>query len=148
MPEKNRVLQVFVIGIFIILISGFVAYRSGIFGKNISGAAEFADPVVNGLDTLPPPDDSAKPRRMMSGSKSMILIDNKPDKDSAIKKIAKDSTASGTGILPSSKSGIIIRPKDIKSDADSVKKKDSIIKPRTILPSSKSGMMIRPAGNN
>ncbi len=78
MESPRPVLKIIVLSIFILLLSGFVAYRSGAFDNYLYAAAPGVEGTfhisgVNLADTSKRPDTTIPPRTMISSSKSMIL---------------------------------------------------------------------------
>ena len=132
MPATKPLLKVIVPVVSLLLLSGFVAYRSGAFDRNMGSTVNSS---TNGLsyasDTSGKPKvDTTKARRIMSSSKSMILIDEKtkPDLFDSILNTSKNDTIKAPAdstkptIFYGSKSGRIIRP----SDVDKLKVKDTL----------------------
>ena len=81
MKPNSPFTKVIVVTVFILLISGFVAYRSGAFDKMLAGKQNnnktIAANTINGYeyDTLPKPDSTTTLPRIMSSSKSMVMTD-------------------------------------------------------------------------
>lgn len=132
MPVTKPLLKVIVPVVSLLLLSGFVAYRSGAFDKFIGSTVNGStNDLSYASDTSSKPKvDTTKPRKIMSSSKSIILIDDKTKpvlSDSNQKTFNKDTIkANADSIKPTifygSKSGGIIRP----SDVDKLKVKDTL----------------------
>lgn len=145
MKPHKPIVKILTIASFFVLITGFVAYRSGAFT-----GAEHVNPIEKerSLVDSPPPNmrvDSFVP--IMSGTKSGKVIEpkkNNTDNSNSLK---------STGIMSSSKSGIIVDDeltKDLngKNDSATVAKQDSLLKEallkELIMGSSKSGAIFVP----
>ena len=100
--------------LFISLVSGFVAYRSGWFGEKVQALA--GSPNGSALnhvsDTVPKP-DSTKRVKFLPSSKVLILKE-------PLKNSKKNSVADTTGLrpaprtfFPGSKSAAIVKPADL-----------------------------------
>jgi hypothetical protein len=124
---KNIIVKGITLILFSTLIIGFVAYRSGYFGgqKSSYSISPNGGALNNQTDTIPKT-DSLKVLKMMSSSKSIILLDHLiQPKDSSKYKLQLDSVSRIKKIMYSSKSGIIFKSQDFKIDSiktDSLKK--------------------------
>ncbi len=122
---------------FILLLTGFVAYRSGAFDKLLTGKKTSSRPVMESniaiayqLDTIPKIDSVPSLPRIMSSSKSMVMTDNYEYiiKDGKLKKKLKKKKKGNTDtvvakpviIFSGSKSGPVITPRLV---ADTAKNK-------------------------
>lgn len=128
MKPNSPFTKVIVVTVFILLISGFVAYSSGAFDKMLAGKQSnnktIAANTINGYeyDTLPKPDSTTTLPRIMSSSKSMVMTDVEYEyivKDGKLKrklkkknknKAATDTVKPPPVMMPSSKSGPMITP--------------------------------------
>jgi hypothetical protein len=114
MKPAHPVLKIATLFVFVALISGFVAYRTGAFNGVMYGERIAVNMDHAAVDS--PGTDSVKPAPvMMSSSKSVYVPDNHPastDADKAEnKKRAKPANANNEPIImPSSKSGAIFIP--------------------------------------
>jgi hypothetical protein len=111
MKPAHPFLKIVTLSVFVVLISGFVAYRAGAFNEIIHGeriAVNIYDAVVDSPGT-----DSVKPAPvMMSSSKSVYVPDDHPASTDADKKNNQNRTrpANKPVIMPSSKSGPVYVP--------------------------------------
>lgn len=129
MKPNSSFTKVIVVTVFILLISSFVAYRSGAFDKILAGQQRnnnqaIAANTITGFeyDTLPKTDSIVTLPRIMSSSKSMVMTDVEYEyilKDGKLKRKLKKKNKN-------------------KQEADTVKP------PPVMMPSSKSGPMITP----
>jgi hypothetical protein len=134
MQTPSPIAKATVLVCFIIMLSGFVAYRSGVFDKQ----AIKTKAIYSAIDdtTKKPTVDTSSERMIMSSSKSMILIDKSKTlkKDTVPVTIKKDTiakpltdTAKPTRFY-GTKSGAIFNGQDvetyIKKDKKKKKKKD------------------------
>ena len=126
---KDHIIKGMTIGLFSMLVVGFVAYRSGSFGGQESySAVDYAVNVLsNQMDTIPEP-DSLKKVEIIPSSKAIIL--SRPAfklKDSG--GIKKDTVSKVKPLIISTKRAVIFKPDDfgtLKVDStvtDSLKKK-------------------------
>lgn len=143
MKATNPIIKVLTVSSFLILITGFVAYRSGAFSN--SGNISAVEKERSLIDTPPPQikTDSFVP--VMSGTKSGKIIEPKQNNSG--------NTLKSTEIMSSSKSGIIVDDeltKDLssKNDSATVAKQDSLLNQallkELIMGSSKSGAIFVP----
>lgn len=114
-----------VLSLFIFLLTGFVAYRSGAFDKLLAGKQANIPPAIESntaityqVDTIPKVDSPRPVRTIMSSSKSIVVPDNYEYtyKDSELKKKLKkkkmDTAVQKKPIMFSgSKSGPVISPR-------------------------------------
>ncbi len=126
MPATKPLLKVFMPVVFLLLLSGFVAFRSGAFDRYLDSTGKNAASSLSYVSDTSgkPPVDTTKPRTIMSSSKSMILIDDKSKTkpvlaDSTPKTAKKDTLIAPADstkptIFYGSKSGGIVRPADIE----------------------------------
>jgi hypothetical protein len=136
MPATKPLVKVIIPLVSLLLLAGFVAYRSGAFDRYIGSTGNNAATSLSYISDTngKPPLDTTKPRTIMSSSKSMILIDDKSKTkpapaDSTPKTARKDTiiaTADSTKptIFYGSKSGGIVRPADIEKIKVKKKKKN------------------------
>lgn len=126
MHSQKLLVKMIVLSGFLLLLSGFVAFRSGAFDKYL----QKKNSGISYTDTSkkPAPDTAKTPRTIMSSSKSIIMTDYtvKPDIsqldsiekkrliDELIKKRAETISKQEIYWMTSSKSGPVLRPADIK----------------------------------
>lgn len=128
--------KVAVLSGFILLLSGFVAYRSGAFDQIMTGNKHSSLPPIGAnsvnssypSDTIPKADSVPQVRTIMPSSKSIVMPENydyiiKDDKPKKkLKKKDKANKKSDTAdkkpttIFTGSKSGPIIRPRVTTTD--------------------------------
>lgn len=135
MKPNSPFTKVIVVTVFILLISGFVAYRSGAYDKMMAGQQNNNQAIAANTisdyeyDTLPKPDTTTTLPRIMSSSKSMVMTDVEYEyivKDGKLKrklkKKNKNKAATDTikppppVMMPSSKSGPMITPRKTTLD--------------------------------
>ena len=91
MQTSSPIVKTTALVCFVVLLSGFVAYRSGVFDKQ----AIKTKAIYSALDdtTKKPIVDTSAERLIMSSSKSMIIIDNRKSskKDTVPATIKKDT---------------------------------------------------------
>jgi len=82
MKTNSSFTKVIVVTVFILLISSFVAYRSGAFDKILAGQQSNNNQAITAntitgfeYDTLPKTDSTLSLPRIMSSSKSMVMTD-------------------------------------------------------------------------
>jgi hypothetical protein len=118
--RSGKIIKAFTLFLFIGLVTGFVAYRSGTFNSPVDQKHDNTERAVLSPARLRLADTPTVVPTMMSTSKSMILIDNKlvkrmPIDTNAAKKAKADSNATQprvkkTSMMGSSKSGFIYEP--------------------------------------
>lgn len=115
MKPAHPILRITTLFVFVTLISGFVAYRSGMFNDIIYGERIAVNTGNAAADS--PVVDSVKPAPvMMPSTKSVYIPDDHPastDADKANNKKSKSSNKSNNAepvIMPSSKSGPVFIP--------------------------------------
>lgn len=125
MKSPQLLTKTVVLSVFIFLLSGFVAYRSGAFAKllagkqtNIPRTIESNTAFTYQVDTIPKADSPRPVRTIMSSSKSIVMPDNYEYtyKDRELKKKLKkkkmDTAVQKRPIMFSgSKSGPVITPR-------------------------------------
>ncbi|HLG03301.1 MAG TPA: hypothetical protein VI731_06875 [Bacteroidia bacterium] len=100
MNSPSRFVKITALSCSVLLLSGFVALRSGAFDEIIKDETAFTGPLQ---DT--PKKDSVQPRPRMSGSKSMVLIEPVGVQDSAKKDNSASSLDSANHTEPKNSSG-------------------------------------------
>jgi hypothetical protein len=129
MQTSSPIVKTTALVCFVVLLSGFVAYRSGVFDKQ----AIKTKAIYSALDdtTKKPMVDTSAERLIMSSSKSMIIIDNRKSskKDTVPATIKKDTiakpitdTAKPTRFY-GTKSGAIFNERDVETYIKKEKKK-------------------------
>ena len=154
--QSSKFIRAITLSGFVILMTGFVAYRSNLFEKymeadnnrSILKSKLINDPVIDS------PVVEKKDPAMMSTSKSMILIDDKikikPNQNPPLKHVQKDPEDTSAQLIDammySSKSGVIFPPKTDK--ASQQKEIDTSPKvfliEKNIMSSSKSIIITKP----
>ncbi|MDP2388540.1 MAG: hypothetical protein Q8M29_19355 [Bacteroidota bacterium] len=138
MKATNPIIKVVAVSCFLILITGFVAYRSGAFTDTKTPIPEKGEKPL--ADTPPP----VNPVIMNSTKSGKVIEPKKNNSDNILK---------STEIMSSSKSGIVVDDeltKDLnsKNDSATVAKQDSLLEQallrELIMGSSKSGAIILP----
>lgn len=132
MKSAPSLVKYLTLACFIILLCGFVAYRSGAFDKYLH--KKNADYVLafNASDTSGKPDTIIPGKRMMSGSKAMVLSEN--SLFSRVKRLNPSAPADTAQYM-----ALYRELKRIKNE-DSVKQEKEIIR----MSSSKSAVIIKP----
>lgn len=101
---QNKLLKTFTLLLFVTLLAGFVAFRSGKLPLASDGNT------ING-DTLPPKDTTPAQRIIIPSSKSMVLSNEVLiSRDSASEPAVADTALSRRIRMSSSKSGIVFTP--------------------------------------
>ncbi|MBL7733268.1 MAG: hypothetical protein JNM88_19025 [Chitinophagaceae bacterium] len=131
MQKTSIFVKAAVLSVFVFLMTGFIAYRSGFFDKYLysaNGGNSLSNLQQNGesmADTGRYPVDSARTRQRMSGSKSLILTDLTPGRSSSLPDTGKTRIFVADSVwnkykkekesemmyMSSSKSGAVIPPR-------------------------------------
>lgn len=127
MRSQKMLVKIVVLSGFVLLLSGFVAFRSGAFDKYLQ--KKYSGLSYTDTSKKPAPDTIKPPKTIMSSSKSIIMTDYtiKPDIsqldsvekkrliDELIKKRAEAKAKQELYWMTSSKSGPVVRPSDLKT---------------------------------
>ncbi|TND09294.1 MAG: hypothetical protein FD123_1381 [Bacteroidetes bacterium] len=141
MSQSRPVLKIAVVSVFVVLMSGFVAYRSGAFDHYLDNTA-IALPGEAGKTDSPAVDSPKQADMIMPSSKSGKVIEPRPvqnaapQKDTATKKQANTNKNQDVAplVIPSSKSGPVFVPKS----------ETPVVIDPIVIPSSKSGPVFVP----
>jgi len=124
--DATKTIKAITLSGFIVLISGFIAYRTGAFNDNTPDTAEettLAEQSINSLNVNPVDSPETAPT-MMSSSKSIMVVpekkSNAPKPPVKNKKQPAKKTTDSVRVhemMGGSKSGIIFRPDPVTDTA-------------------------------
>lgn len=120
---KDKIIKGTTLLLFVSLVAGFIAYRSGrTFSIQVGPDRSVPN---NQSDTIPKA-DSLKRLEIIPSSKALILREHWLQLNDSVKQVESDSSLNSTPMIHSSKSGIILKPEDFKKMGSDTIRKDSI----------------------